>query len=70
MSRGAHFTQTAIKQVVTGVSQAGVRIGRVEITPDKITVFAGAPETAAPPTEPTDDLDQELVEFEARHGQD
>lgn len=67
MSRAVHsFTQGAVTKAVKAVVKAGVKVGRVEIALDRIIVFAGEPEAAAP----TDDLDRELAEFEARHGQD
>ena len=54
---------TVTKAVKTAL-KAVEKVGRVEI---RIIVFAGEPEAAA---KPTNDLDQELAEFEAQHGQD
>jgi hypothetical protein len=70
MSRARPFTQSDITRAIKGAVMAGVQVGRVEIAADKIIVIAGAPETAAPPIEPTEDLDRELAEFEAKHGRD
>jgi hypothetical protein len=68
MSRGVQpFKQGDVTKAVKGVVEAGVKVARVEIAPGRIIVFAGEPEAAAPPT---DDLDRELAELEARHGQD
>jgi hypothetical protein len=74
MSRGAQtFTQGDITKVVKGVTNAGVPVARVEyeIASDKrkIIVFTGERE-AVIALAPTDDLDRELAEFEARHGRD
>jgi hypothetical protein len=71
MSRGVQsFTQGDVTKAVKGVVKAGVKAGRVEFVPGKITVFFGEPEpvgepvaTAAPDA---DDLDRELAAFEAR----
>ncbi|MCK1496078.1 hypothetical protein [Bradyrhizobium sp. 188] len=68
MSRNEHsFTQGAVTKAVKAVVKAGMKVGRVEIAPDRIIVFAGEPEAATPLT---NELDRELAEFEARHGQD
>ena len=68
MSRGAQtFKQGDVTKALKGAVNAGLSVKRVEI--DKktgnIILFTGA-ET---PTVPADDLDRELAEFEARHGQ-
>jgi hypothetical protein len=65
--------ERAVTKAVKGALKAGAKFAQVEI---RIVLFAGGPaappgsEVAAPRTEPTDDLDQELAEFEAKHGQD
>jgi len=77
MSRAQPFTQASIARFVKGVLEGGVQVGRVEYEiasgKRKIIAFAGALRAAgarkiAAPL--TDDLDQELAEFEAKHGQD
>jgi hypothetical protein len=49
MSRGAHtFKQTDVTKAVKGVVKAGVKAGRVDIVPGKISVFFGETEAPAP----------------------
>jgi hypothetical protein len=68
VSRAQIFNQVdplvTVSKAVKAALKAVEKVGRVEI---RIIVFAGEPEGAAAPT---DDLDQELAELEARHGQD
>ncbi|MBM0205663.1 hypothetical protein JNW90_23610 [Micromonospora sp. STR1s_5] len=60
--------QADVSRVVKGALAAGLKIGRIEVGPDnKITVFAA--DHVEPARGPDDDLDRELAEFEARHGQ-
>ena len=67
MSRGAQtFRQSDLVKALKAMAKAGVQ-GRVEITEGKITLFAG--ETMDETAPVGDDLDRELAEFEARHGQ-
>ena len=59
------FRQQDVTRAVKAVTAAGVHIARVEIDrAGKIVVV-----TQELPTSKQDDLDQELAEFEARHGQ-
>jgi hypothetical protein len=59
------FRQQDVTRAVKAVAAAGVHIARVEIDrAGKIVVV-----TRQSPTSQQDDLDQELAEFEARHGQ-
>jgi hypothetical protein len=62
-TRGAcKFKQCDVTRAVRALVKAGVPVGRVEITPDgRIVIATGADSNA-----PTDDLDRELAEFEAR----
>jgi hypothetical protein len=62
----SNFRQTDVTRAVKAVAAAGVDITRVEIEGGKITVIVGKGAAA----QPADDLDAELQEFEARHGQD
>jgi hypothetical protein len=59
------FRQQDVTRAVKAVSAAGVHIARVEIGRDGTIVVV----TRQPATSQQDDLDQELAEFEARHGQ-
>ncbi len=59
------FRQQDVTRAVKAVAAAGVHIVRVEIDQaGKIVVV-----TQQSPTGQQDDLDRELAEFEARHGQ-
>jgi hypothetical protein len=60
--------QADVTKAIKAVVAAGVSIARVEIDNlGKIVIVTGTPHH--PATAPQDDLDQELAEFEARHGQ-
>jgi hypothetical protein len=60
------FRQQDVTRAVKAVTAAGVRIARVEIDKTgKITIIVSTPAEA----EQHDDLDVELRDWEARHGQ-
>ena len=62
------FRQADVTRAVKAVVAAGVDIARVEIDKSgKIVIVSGKPQEPAIARQ--DDLDQELAEFEARHGQ-
>jgi hypothetical protein len=64
--RPTRFTQADIARAVRAVIAAGLAISRVEIATDgKIVVVTDQQSVSA-----QDDLDRELAEFEASHGQD
>jgi hypothetical protein len=65
MARGpCTFKQSDLTRAVRAVVAAGVEVARVEVGKDgKIVVMA------ANAKEPLNELDRELTEFEARHGQ-
>ena len=69
MSRGrCTFRQQDVTRAVRAAVAAGIEVQRIEIDKDgKIIVVTGKPLDPAV-TAPQDDLDQELAEFEARHG--
>jgi hypothetical protein len=59
------FRQADVTKAVKAVRSAGVDIVRVELTKDgKIVIVTGEAQPAV-----QDDLDRELAEFEARHGE-
>jgi hypothetical protein len=62
--RPATVTQADIARAVKAVRSAGVDIVRVEVASDGRIVIVTAEAPAA-----QDDLDRELAEFEARHGE-
>lgn len=69
MTRGrAAFRQGDVTRALRGAMKAGIEVARVEIGTDgKIVVVPGKPvENSAAPSD--DDLDRELAEFEAEHG--
>jgi hypothetical protein len=65
MKRALIFRQRDVTRAVRAVSVAGVGIARVEIGTDGTIVVV----TQQPAATPQDDLNRELQEFEARHGQ-
>lgn len=67
MARGrCTFKQQDVTRALRGVAAAGVAVLRVEIDRHGKIIVVTTGET---PSAPVDDLDQELAEFEARHGQ-
>jgi hypothetical protein len=61
------FRQQDVTRAVKAVAAAGVDIARVEIdSAGKIVIVTGK---ALEPTSTQDELDRELQEWEARHGQ-
>ena len=67
MSRRAAATQREIESAIKGVRRTGLVVTGVEIDGTKILVLTDGPETSGAPK--SNDLDRELAEFEARHGQ-
>lgn len=70
MSRGPQkFTQRDVVRAIKAARAAGLDVGGFEIGADgRIKVMVGR--ATEQPAQPCDDLDRELAEFEARHGQD
>jgi len=60
------FRQQDVTKAIKGAAKAGVNIARIEIAKDGRIVIISA---GAEPSVQDDDLDRELAEFEARHGQ-
>jgi hypothetical protein len=61
----SNFRQRDVTRAVRAVTKAGVDIARVEIEGGKIAIIVSKVGAA----QPADELDAELQEFEARHGQ-
>jgi hypothetical protein len=69
MSRGVQaFRQGDITKAIKGAEKAGFKVQRAEVRRDGSIIldFNGAPVAMSGTV---DDLDSELAEFEARHGQ-
>jgi hypothetical protein len=61
----SRFRQRDVTRAIRAVSVAGIAVARVEIGADGKIVVVTQQEGPVP----QDDLDRELAEFEARHGQ-
>jgi hypothetical protein len=68
MARLTAFKQADVTRAVKGALAAGLTIARVIARPDGVEIIAAGSAQEPPPV--GDDLDRELAEFEARHGQD
>ena len=66
MPRNPRPFTPSISSAVKALVKAGG--GRIELANGKMVIFVGS-EAAAIPAAPDNDLDRELAEFEARHGQ-
>jgi hypothetical protein len=65
MARGScNFRQRDLTCALRAAVDAGIAVQRIEIRSDSVVVVTGDMSSA-----PVDDLDRELAEFEARHGQ-
>jgi hypothetical protein len=63
------FRQQDLTKAIRGATKAGVDIARIEIAQDgRIVIVAGKSQDQTIAT-PQDDLDRELAEFEAHHGE-
>jgi hypothetical protein len=63
------FRQQDVTKAIRGATKAGVNIARIEIARDgKIVIMVTKSQDLTIAT-PQDDLDRELAEFEARHGE-
>jgi hypothetical protein len=67
MRRPSNFKKTDVTRAVRAVLAAGVAVARVEFNKNGFSVMPAMPEGQA--AAPSDDLDRELADFEARHGQ-
>jgi hypothetical protein len=69
MSRGAQtFKQGDVTRAIKAAVKAGLKVQRAEVRSDgSIVLDFNGPPVATSGT--VDDLDSELAEFEARHGQ-
>jgi len=59
------FRETDLKRALRATVAAGVEVARIDVTKDGFSIIA---ETGSQPA-PVSDLDEELAEFEARHGE-
>lgn len=67
MARGrCSFRQTDATRAARAAISAGLTVQRIEIDKDGKIIVVTSGDT---PPLPIDDLDRELAEFEARHGQ-
>jgi len=64
--RACAFTQRDVARALRGAEAAGIKIARLDIEPNtgRISIVL------AGPVGHVNELDAELAEFEARHGQD
>jgi hypothetical protein len=62
------FRKRDLRAAIEAVMAAGCQDARVEIQPGKIVVLLNAKTQEGAAAAP-DDLDQELADFEARHGE-
>ena len=68
MSRGlSAFRQSDVTRALRGFAQAGIEVGRCEIAKDGTIIIV--PRSAIQQEAPQDDLDRELADFEAKHGE-
>ena len=65
----APFTKAEVERALKGAKAAGVDVTRFKITKDG-TACTIEIDTGKPPEPADNDLDKELQEFAARHGQD
>ena len=63
----ARARQNDLAKVLKIAAKAGIAV-RVEFTPGRMVISTG-PDSKAVTLSPDDDLDHELTDFEARHGQ-
>lgn len=63
--RPSAFTQSDITRALRGAKDAGINVVRLEIAKDGRIVISTS---AIAGSSHTQDLDRELLEFEARHG--
>ena len=65
--RPCKFKQSDVTRALRGAAKAGVEVGRIEIAKDGTIIVVPSSMVVVACQ---DDLDRELSEFEARHGQD
>jgi hypothetical protein len=67
MARGpCTFRQADLTRALLATKAAGEKVARVDVNKEGFTIVL----TGAAPSMTVDDLDKELSDFEARHGQD
>jgi hypothetical protein len=65
-NRRTKIRASDVERIVKGVLAAGLPVARIDFRADNVAIFTNAPATHQRHEE---DLDQELADFEARHGQ-
>ena len=68
MTRAQHDLTKVAQAMAKTMVKVGIKGWRMEIEQGRIVVITADPNNASP-SAPADDLDQELADFEARHGQ-
>ncbi len=68
-SRAVPFRQRDVSRALRAARAAGVEIARVEIGTDGRIILVPSKPVENGPSATEDDLDRELAEFEAGHGQ-
>ena len=69
MARRLAFTQASLARALKGALAAGVELAFIRIEPSGTILLIPGPPLPDPSSLPQNDLDRELAEFEARHGE-
>jgi len=70
MSRGPYkVKESYINRALRGMKRAGLPLARIEVLPTGVALIPGEPAGNPVQNGGGDDLDRELADFQARHGQ-